>query len=118
MKNSRADVWAFGAVLYQMLTGRKAFQGKNYSSLVGAILSTDPAPVAPAWLERIVRRCLQEGPRGSLPVHPRCAVGTCAQSLLPPEHPAFGTVAISPDGRLLAFHLRAANNSSFVPCIR
>lgn len=55
----------FGAVLYEMVTGQKAFQGKSYSSLVGAILSTDPAPMAvqpftPAWLERLVRRCLQK----------------------------------------------------------
>jgi len=60
--DARADVWAFGAVLYEMLTGRKAFEGKSYSSLVGAILSTEPGPVAPAWLERITRRCLQKDP--------------------------------------------------------
>ena len=63
--DARSDIWAFGAVLYEMVTGQKAFQGKSYSSLVGAILSTDPAPMAvqpftPAWLERLVRRCLQK----------------------------------------------------------
>jgi eukaryotic-like serine/threonine-protein kinase len=63
----RSDVWAFGAVLYEMVTGQKAFQGKSYSSLVGAILSADPAPmpakpVTPAWLERLVRRCLAKDP--------------------------------------------------------
>ena len=61
--DARSDIWAFGAVLYEMVTGQKAFQGKSYSSLVGAILSADPAPMAvkpftPAWLERLVRRCL------------------------------------------------------------
>ena len=50
-----------------MVTGQKAFQGKSYSSLVGAILSADPAPMAvkpftPAWLERLVRRCLAKDP--------------------------------------------------------
>ncbi|MBL8292621.1 MAG: serine/threonine-protein kinase [Bryobacterales bacterium] len=63
--DARCDVWAFGAVLYDMVTGQKAFQGKSYSSLLGAILSADPAPMAvkpftPAWLERLVRRCLQK----------------------------------------------------------
>jgi serine/threonine protein kinase len=65
--DARADVWAFGAVLYEMVTGQKAFQGKNYSSLMGAILSIDPPPMpvqplTPAWLERLVRRCLNKDP--------------------------------------------------------
>ncbi len=65
--DARADIWAFGAVLYEMVTGRKAFEGKSYSSLVGAILATDPAPMAiapftPSWLERLVRRCLAKDP--------------------------------------------------------
>jgi len=65
--DARSDIWAFGAVLYEMVTGRKAFQGKSYSSLVGAILSADPAPMAvrpfrPARLERLVLRCLAKDP--------------------------------------------------------
>ena len=65
--DARSDIWAFGAVLYEMVTGQKAFQGKSYSSLIGAILSADPAPMSvkpftPAWLERLVRRCLAKDP--------------------------------------------------------
>jgi cyclic beta-1,2-glucan synthetase len=65
--DARSDIWAFGAVLYEMVTGRKAFHGSNYQSLVGAILATDPAPMAvkpftPSWLERLVRRCLAKNP--------------------------------------------------------
>ena len=65
--DARSDIWAFGAVLYEMVTGQKAFQGKSYASLVGAILSADPRPMAvkpftPAWLERLVRRCLAKDP--------------------------------------------------------
>ncbi len=65
--DARSDIWAFGAVLYEMVTGQKAFQGRSYSSLVGAILSADPAPMAvkpftPSWLERLVRRCLEKDP--------------------------------------------------------
>ena len=56
--DTRSDIWAFGAVLYEMVTGEKAFQGKSYSSLVGAILSTDPRPMlvkpfTPPALERL-----------------------------------------------------------------
>ncbi|HTB11536.1 MAG TPA: protein kinase [Bryobacteraceae bacterium] len=65
--DARSDIWAFGAVLYEMVTGQKAFQGKSYSTLVGAILATDPAPMSvkaftPSWLERLVRRCLAKDP--------------------------------------------------------
>ncbi len=65
--DARADIWAFGAVLYEMVTGQKAFQGKNYSSLIASILAAEPppmsvAPFTPAWLERLVRRCLAKDP--------------------------------------------------------
>jgi Tol biopolymer transport system component len=65
--DARSDIWAFGAVLYEMVTGRKAFQGKSYTSLVAAILGGEPAPMAvkpftPVWLERLVRRCLEKDP--------------------------------------------------------
>ena len=65
--DARSDIWAFGAVLYEMVTGQKAFQGKSYSSLLGAILSAEPAPMSvkpftPTWLERLVRRCLAKDP--------------------------------------------------------
>ena len=60
--DARSDIWAFGAVLYEMVTGRKAFQGKSYSSLLGAILSAEPAPMAPDWIDRLARRCLAKDP--------------------------------------------------------
>jgi serine/threonine protein kinase len=64
---TRADIWAFGAVLYEMVTARKPFDGKSQSSLMGTILAADPPPlnmkpVTPAWLERLVRRCLAKDP--------------------------------------------------------
>ncbi len=61
--DARSDIWAFGAVLYEMIAGQKAFQGKSYSALLGAILNADPAPLnAPAWIERLIKRCLQKDP--------------------------------------------------------
>src|SRR5688572_6168411 len=66
--DARTDIFAFGAVLYEMLTGRKAFDGKTQASLIAAIMSVDPvpvsvlAPIAPHALERLVSRCLAKDP--------------------------------------------------------
>ena len=66
--DARTDIFAFGAVVYEMVTGRKAFEGKSQVSLIGAILERDPAPIAalvpgvPAALDRIVTRCLAKDP--------------------------------------------------------
>ncbi|MFN0104519.1 MAG: protein kinase domain-containing protein, partial [Bryobacteraceae bacterium] len=61
--DARSDIWAFGAVLYEMVSGQKAFQGKSYSALLGAILNADPTPLAaPAWINRLLTRCLQKDP--------------------------------------------------------
>ena len=62
--DARSDVFAFGAVLYEMLTGQKAFTGKSQASLLGAILKDQPPlvssvqPLTPPTLDRIVRTCL------------------------------------------------------------
>jgi serine/threonine protein kinase len=64
----RADVFAFGAVLYEMLTGRRAFQGETAADTMSAILTKDPEDldtgrlsISPG-LERTVRRCLEKTP--------------------------------------------------------
>jgi serine/threonine-protein kinase len=60
----RADLFAFGCVLYGMVTGRQAFSGKNVHETLGKILSAEPAAVAeiddslPAELQRIIRKVL------------------------------------------------------------
>jgi serine/threonine protein kinase len=64
----RTDIFAFGAVLYEMVTGKKAFEGKSQASLIGAILKDEPLapstlqPLAPRGLDRIVQRCLAKEP--------------------------------------------------------
>jgi serine/threonine protein kinase len=66
--DSRTDIFAFGTVVYEMLTGKKAFQGKSQVSLIGAILEREPAPVStlapetPPALSRIIQRCLAKNP--------------------------------------------------------
>jgi eukaryotic-like serine/threonine-protein kinase len=66
--DARTDIFAFGAVLYEMLTGRKAFEGKTQAGLIGAILKdTSPStislqPLTPPALDRIVRTCLAKDP--------------------------------------------------------
>jgi Tol biopolymer transport system component/predicted Ser/Thr protein kinase len=66
--DARTDIFAFGAVLYEMATGRKAFSGTSQASLIGAILRDDPpavsqvAPMAPPALNRVVKACLAKDP--------------------------------------------------------
>lgn len=64
----RSDLWAFGCVLYEMVTGRRAFEGKSQASLIGAIMGSEPAPIAavaplaPPALEALVRGLLAKDP--------------------------------------------------------
>jgi Tol biopolymer transport system component len=67
----RADIWAFGAVLYEMLTGRRAFEGDGISDVLASVLKSDPAwssiPAGtPASIRRLLRRCLEKDPRKRL----------------------------------------------------
>src|SRR3954468_13214108 len=64
--DSRSDVFAFGCVLYEMLTGRQAFHNENAVATLAAILHDEPAPidtaVAPRALWRLVAKCLRKQP--------------------------------------------------------
>src|SRR5262245_28476849 len=66
--DARSDIWSFGCVLYEMITGARAFEGSTPASLVAAILERSPAPVPPSVaalpprLWDIVRSCLEKNP--------------------------------------------------------
>jgi eukaryotic-like serine/threonine-protein kinase len=66
--DARADIFAFGCILYEMVTGRRAFMGKSVSSVMAAVLATEPqplselVPVTPPALAAIVARCLAKDP--------------------------------------------------------
>lgn len=64
--DARSDIFAFGAMLFEMVTGKRAFEGKTPSSIVGQILAVDPAsvntlrPHTPAGLDRVIHLCLDK----------------------------------------------------------
>jgi Tol biopolymer transport system component/predicted Ser/Thr protein kinase len=64
----RSDIFALGAVLYEMATGKRAFEGQSQASLIAAIMSSEPAPIStiqsmtPPALDRVVKTCLEKDP--------------------------------------------------------
>jgi serine/threonine protein kinase/Tol biopolymer transport system component len=66
--DARSDLFSFGCVLYEMITGRRAFEGKSQLSVFSAILEKDPEPIsasqslAPPMFDRVVRECLAKDP--------------------------------------------------------
>jgi WD40 repeat protein len=66
--DARTDVFAFGALLYEMATGKKAFSGSNQASLITSIMSSEPPAIssvhrmAPPALDHIVKKCLAKDP--------------------------------------------------------
>jgi Tol biopolymer transport system component len=67
----RTDIWAFGCVLYEMLTGRRAFEGATVSDTIVSVLSKDPdwsaLPAAtPPSVRRLIGRCLERDPKRRL----------------------------------------------------
>src|SRR5260370_24439695 len=66
--DARSDIFAFGAVIFEMLSGNPAFGGKTKASMIAAILSSEPPPLstvqplAPPALDRVIQQCLAKDP--------------------------------------------------------
>jgi eukaryotic-like serine/threonine-protein kinase len=66
--DARTDIFAFGVVVYEMATGKKAFEGKTSASVMAKILEVDPPPISslqpmtPPQLDRVVKKCLSKEP--------------------------------------------------------
>ena len=66
--DSRTDIFAFGAVVYEMVTGKRAFEGTSQASLIGAIMHSEPQPISslepmtPAGLDYGNRRVREQRP--------------------------------------------------------
>jgi Tol biopolymer transport system component/predicted Ser/Thr protein kinase len=66
--DARTDIFAFGVVIYEMATGKRAFEGKSQASVISAIMSSDPPPMSslqpmtPPALDRVAKKCLAKDP--------------------------------------------------------
>jgi hypothetical protein len=91
----RADIWAFGVVVFEMLTGRRVFEGEEISDVLAAVLRQDLdftllPQTTPASVRRLLKRCLERDPRKRL-----SAIGDARLDIDEPDAPAITAVAPS-----------------------
>jgi len=93
--DKRSDAWAFGCVLFEMLTGTRAFRGEQASDTLAEVLKGEPAwntlpPGTPRALRRLLRRCLTKDQRRRL-----SEIGTARLEIDDLLHPSTGTSDLS-----------------------
>ena len=69
--DKRSDIWAFGVVLYEMLSGKRLFDGETVSDVLAAVLTREPSwaalpPTTPGSARRLLRQCLERNPKNRL----------------------------------------------------
>jgi Tol biopolymer transport system component len=65
--DKRADIWSFGVVLYEMLNGRRPFEGEDVSTIVAAVIQTEPPwDAVPPRMQRLLKKCLEKDPKRRL----------------------------------------------------
>jgi len=113
--DKRADIWAFGCVLYEMLTGERLFQGEDVTDILAAVLRHEPEfDLVPLRLRRLMRKCLEKDPKNRLR-----DIGD-AWALLDEDRPSrrpilrsalgwvMGVVGLAVVGAMATLHFRAA----------
>jgi len=97
----RADIWAFGCVLYEMLTGVRAFEGQDFAEVLASLLKTEPDVTklpsrTPLAIRQLLRRCLQKDPArrfrdaGDIAIECREAAAALAAGTSPGEAAVYG----------------------------
>jgi serine/threonine-protein kinase len=99
--DARSDVFSFGAVLYELLTGTRAFTGDSTAQVLSAVLRDDPVPLkAPTALQQIVRRCLAKDPDRRFQT--MAEVRRALQQLTPESGDVAASIAVLPFTNLSA----------------
>ncbi len=133
--DKRADIWAFGCVLYELLAGRRAFEGDTVSDTMAAVLTREPDWSAlpsqiPPWVKRLLEHCLRKDPRerlrdigdaiaelrgGGDALREQAEPVLGARSAWLPLVAAFGIVAALIGGTFVGRRLAATSPASFRP---
>src|SRR6185369_8813812 len=102
--DKRSDVWAFGCLLFEMLSGKKAFEGEDVSDTLAAILRGEPdwaalPPDVPPGLRTLIKRCLERDRRARIPdlsVVRFLMADNAAAGLLTPSGPQPAPTVVAP----------------------